>query len=99
MKTRSSTFCHGMTTKSLRVLACGLCILGVVSLPALAQTLPPTSQQLQQQSNQTIQNQSNMVHNNLNQTSAQTPQQTQPHITASGRAVANPPGYIPTPSH
>jgi hypothetical protein len=40
-----------------------------------------------------------MVHSNLNQGSAQTPQQTQPHITHSGRAVAHPPGYIPTPGH
>jgi hypothetical protein len=98
MKTGFSTICH-IGAKNLRIFACGLCLFGVAPVPVLAQTLPPTSQQLQQQSNQTIQNQSNMVHNNLNQAGAQTPQQTQPHITHSGRAVAHPPGYIPTPGH
>jgi hypothetical protein len=76
-----------------------VCLFGVLSPPVFAQTLPPTSQQLQQQSDQTIQSQSNAVHNNLNQTSAQQPQQPAPHITRSGRAVVHPPGYIPTPAH
>jgi hypothetical protein len=99
MKANSNTLCHGATVKSIRVVACGLCLLSAISFSVSAQTPPPTPQQLQQQSNQTIQNQSNMVHNNLNQTGAQTPQPTQPHITSSGRAVAHPPGYIPTPNH
>ena len=63
----------------------------------MAQALPPTPQQLQQQHDQTIQNESNTVHNNLNQ-SAQTPPPATPHITRSGRAVAHPPGYIPMPN-
>ena len=36
------------------------------------------------------------AHNNLIQSQIQTPQQPQPHLTPSGRAVAHPPGYIPT---
>lgn len=67
--------------------------------PALAQALPPTSQQLQQQQDQTIQNESNAAHYNLTQLQLQQTQQPTPHITPSGRAVANPPGYIPMPRH
>jgi hypothetical protein len=67
-------------------------------VPAEAQTLPPTTQQLQQQSDQAIQNESNTAHNNLNQTQQQVQQQTQqPTLTRSGRAVVHPPGYIPMP--
>jgi archaellin len=68
--------------------------------PALAQTLPPTSQQMQQQSNQTIQNESNAAHNNLNQTQSQIQQQSvQPSLSTSGHhTVAHPPGYIPMPN-
>ena len=65
--------------------------------PAMAQTLPPTTQQLQQQHDQTIRNEANTAHNNLIQSQIQTPQQPQPHLTPSGRAVVTPPGYIPVP--
>jgi outer membrane lipoprotein-sorting protein len=66
---------------------------------AWAQTLPPTSQQLQQQSNQAIQNESATAHNNLSQTQQQVQSQAQqPTLNRSGRrAVAHPPGYIPMP--
>jgi hypothetical protein len=65
--------------------------------PSMAQTLPPTTQQLQQQHDQAIQNQANAAHGNLTQLQIQTPPQPQPHLTPSGRAVSHPPGYIPTP--
>lgn len=70
-----------------------------LAVPAWAQTLPPTPQQLQQQHDQAIQNESNTTHNNLNQTQEQVQQQRlqQPHINRSGRAVSHPPGYIPMP--
>jgi hypothetical protein len=71
----------------------------VFSIPAWAQTLPPTAQQLQEQSNQAIQNESNTTHNNLSQTQQQVQgQMQQPTLNRSGRrAVAHPPGYIPMP--
>ncbi|HKD47813.1 MAG TPA: hypothetical protein VKB67_09015 [Rhizomicrobium sp.] len=69
-----------------------------VSVPGWAQTMPPTTQQLQQQANQAIQNETNAAHNNLNQTQQQIQQQAQqPSLTPSGRAVEHPPGYIPMP--
>lgn len=82
-----------------RNLAHEIGVLSVAAIPALAQALPPTSQQLQQQHDQTIQNESNAAHNNLTQLQLQQTQQATPHITPSGRAVANPPGYIPMPRH
>lgn len=84
--------------KTLRTLASGLSLLGAVSLPVLAQTQPPTTQQLQQQHDQTIRNESGTVHDNLNQSIQQTPPQPQPIITPSGRVISRPPGYIPMPS-
>ena len=73
-------------------------VLSLLSLPALAQTLPPTAQQLQQQSGQAIQNESATTHNNLSQTQQQVQGQAQqPTLNRSGRAVAHPPGYIPMP--
>jgi len=81
--------------KQICALALFLPLLGV---SAQAQTLPPTTQQLQQQSDQAIQNESNAAHNNLNQTQQQVQQQAQqPTLNRSGRAVAHPPGYIPMP--
>jgi hypothetical protein len=77
---------------------CAVASLLLLSAPAWAQTLPPTTQQLQQQSDQAIQNESNTAHNNLNQTQQQIQQQAQqPTLNRSGRAVAHPPGYIPMP--
>ena len=81
-----------MVMKSLPL---AFCLVAAALSPALAQTLPPTTQQLQQQHNQAIQNEANTAHNNLIQSQIQTPQQPQPHLTRSGRAVAHPPGYIP----
>ena len=78
--------------------ACGLVLIGIAASPALAQNMPPTTQQLQQQHNQAIQNESNTVHSNLNQSIQQTPAPTQPIITPSGRVVSRPPGYIPMPN-
>lgn len=84
--------------KTFRACGYGLCLLGITAVPALAQNMPPTTQQLQQQHNQTIQNESNTVHSNLNQSIQQTPAPTPPTITPSGRIVAHPPGYIPMPN-
>lgn len=84
--------------KTLRTLGYGLCLLGLAAGPALAQTMPPTTQQLQQQHNQAIQNESNTVHSNLNQSITQTPAPTPPTITPRGRIVSHPPGYIPMPN-
>lgn len=76
----------------------GLLLLG--ALPATAQMLPPTSQQLQQQHDQIIQKESNSTHDNLTQLQIQQAQQPQPTpiITPSGRVIAHPPGYIPMPN-
>ena len=79
-------------------LAFGLCLLGIAASPALAQNMPPTTQQLQQQHNQAIQNESSTVHNNLNQSIQQTPAPMTPTITPRGRIVSHPPGYIPMPN-
>jgi hypothetical protein len=87
-----------MDMKPTRPLAYGLALLSVLALPALAQNMPPTTQELQQQHNQTIQNQSSTVHNNLNQSIQQTPPPTTPTITPRGRIVSRPPGYIPMPN-
>jgi hypothetical protein len=76
----------------------GLWLSCIAASPALAQNMPPTTQQLQQQHNQAIQNQSNTVHNNLNQSIQQTPTPTPPTITPKGRIVSHPPGYIPMPN-
>jgi hypothetical protein len=84
--------------KILRTLASGLCLLSITAFPALAQNMPPTTQQLQQQHNQAIQNESSTVHNNLNQSIQQTPAPTPPTITPRGRVVSRPPGYIPMPN-
>ena len=77
-----------------------LALLSVLAgAPAGAQTLPPTTQQLQQQSDQAIQNEANTAHNNQSQTQQQVQQQAQqPTLTRSGRAVVHPPGYIPMPN-
>ena len=91
--------CYGMMMHILRGFALGTGLLMAAAVPALAQALPPTSQQLQQQHDQTIQNESNAAHSNLTQLQLQQTQQATPHITSSGRAVANPPGYIPMPRH
>jgi hypothetical protein len=73
-------------------------VLFITAAPALAQTLPPTPQQLQQQHDQAVQNESNNIHNSLNQTGAQIQQQAQqPYLSRSGRPIAHPPGYIPMP--
>lgn len=82
----------------MKVPAFGLGLLAATALPALAQNMPPTTQELQQQHNQTIQNQSSTVHNNLNQSIQQTPAPTPPTITPHGRIVSHPPGYIPMPN-
>ncbi len=79
--------------------ACGVALAALVPFAAFAQIAPPTTQQLQQQHNQTIQTETNTAHSNLTQLQIQQ-LQTQPPpptITRSGRAVANPPGYIPMP--
>jgi len=79
--------------------ACGAVLLALAPFAASAQIAPPTTQQLQQQHNQTIQTETNTAHSNLTQLQIQQ-QQTQPPpptITRSGRAIANPPGYIPMP--
>ena len=81
---------------SARLFVATLCLLGTVS-PALSQTLPPTTQQLQQQHDQVIRNEATTAHSNLLQSQIQTPPPPQPYLTPSGRAVAHPPGYIPTP--
>jgi len=80
-------------------LACGAALLALVPIAAFAQIAPPTTQQLQQQHNQTIQTETNAAHSNLTQLQIQQAQ-TQappPTVTRSGRVIANPPGYIPTP--
>jgi hypothetical protein len=63
--------------------------------PALAQTMPPTTQQLQQQHDQTVRSEASSMHSNLLQLQIQNPPPPQPHLTPSGHAVAHPPGYIP----
>jgi len=83
--------------KTSRTLAAVFLLSAVAPLPAFAQALPPTPQQLQQQHNQTIQNESNAAHSNLNQLQIQQPQQPSPTLSRSGRAIAHPPGYIPAP--
>jgi hypothetical protein len=87
-----------MTMKTFRVFANGLALVSIAASPVLAQNMPPTTQQLQQQNNQAIQNQSNTVHNSLNQSMQQTPPPTTPTITPKGRIVSHPPGYIPMPN-
>jgi hypothetical protein len=78
----------------MKISTLALCLTAAAFSPALAQTLPPTTQQLQQQHDQSIRNESATAHSNLIQSQIQTPQQPQPHLTPSGRAVAHPPGYI-----
>jgi hypothetical protein len=84
----------GMKIRAVFILGLG----SVASFPAVAQNLPLTTQQLQQQHDLTIRNESSTVHDNLNQSIQQTPPQPQPIITPSGRVVSRPPGYIPMPS-
>jgi hypothetical protein len=84
--------------KTLRTLAYGLSLMSIAALPALAQNMPPTTQQLQQQHNQAVQNESSTAHGNLNQSIQQTPAPTPPTITPRGRIVSRPPGYIPMPN-
>ena len=79
---------------AMKNLSLGCWMIAAAISPALAQTLPPTTQQLQQQHDQTIRNEANTAHGNLLQSQIQTPPPPQPHLTRSGRAVANPPGYI-----
>ena len=82
-----------MAKKFLVLFACGLGLAAVSA--ARAQTLPPTTQQLQQQHDQAVRNEASAAHNNLLQSQIQNPPPPQPHLTRSGRAVAHPPGYIP----
>jgi len=79
--------------------ACIAGLLALVPLAAVAQTMPPTTQQLQQQHNQTIQTETSTAHSNLTQLQIQQAQSQPPPptITRSGRVIANPPGYIPAP--
>jgi len=81
----------------MKNLSLPLCLAATAFTPALAKTLPPTTQQLQQQHDQTIRNEANTARSILLQSQIQTPPPPQPHLTPSGRAVANPPGYIPPP--
>ncbi len=76
-----------------------LLLLSGATLPAAAQALPPTSQQLQQQHDHIIQKETNSTHDNLTQLQIQQAEQPQPTpvITPSGRVIAHPPGYIPMP--
>ena len=81
------------------VFAFALCLAGT---PALAQTLPPSPQELQQQHDQTVQSESNDVHNNLNQTGQQIQQHAlqpyyvqQPFVTPHGHVVTPPPVAMP----
>jgi len=85
-----------MAMTSARFCIATLCLLGTVS-PAFSQTLPPTTQQLQQQHDQVIRNEANTARSNLLQSQIQTPPPPQPYLTPSGRAVSHPPGYIPSP--
>ena len=81
---------------AMKILSLAFCLAAAALSPARAQTLPPTTQQLQQQHDQAIRNEANTAHSNLLQSQIQTPAQPQPHLTRSGRAVVHPPGYIPT---
>jgi hypothetical protein len=72
-------------------------VLALAVSGAQAQTMPPTTQQLQQQHDQTMRNESATVQRNLEQSIRQNPPQPQPVITPSGRAVTRPPGHISTP--
>jgi hypothetical protein len=85
----------------MKQIAAAAFVLPLLSVAALAQTLPPTPQQLQQQQDQAVQNESNTAHNNLSQTQQQVQSQAQqPTLSRSGRrAVAHPPGYVPMPHH
>jgi len=88
-----------MRMKRSMSFVCCVGLLALAPLAASAQTMPPTTQQLQQQYNQTIQTETNTAHSNLTQLQIQQ-QQIQPPpptVTRSGRVVAHPPGYIPTP--
>jgi hypothetical protein len=71
--------------------------LAFAAVAAQAQTMPPTTQQLQQQHDQTMRDQSATVQRNLDQSIRQNPPQPQPVITPSGRVIARPPGHIATP--
>ncbi|HEY4274448.1 MAG TPA: hypothetical protein VGM68_03110 [Rhizomicrobium sp.] len=64
---------------------------------AKAQTMPPTTQELQQRHDQTMRNETNMLRQNQAQSIQQNPPQPQPIITPSGRVIAHPPGHIATP--
>lgn len=81
--------------------AARLLFLGAVALPAAAQSLPPTSRQLQQRQDQVIQQETNRTHDNLTRLQIQQLEQAQrpPVITPTGRAIAHPPGYIPIPTN
>jgi hypothetical protein len=87
-----------MAMKTFRAFAYTVGLMSVAASPALAQTMPPTTQELQQQHNQAVQNESSTVHNNLNQSIQQTPVPATPTITPRGRIVSHPPGYIPMPN-
>jgi hypothetical protein len=87
-----------MTVRTFRSFVYGLGLIGIGACPALAQNMPPTTQQLQQQQNQAVQNESSTVRGNLNQSILQTPPTPTPTITPRGRVVAHPPGYIPVPN-
>ena len=81
----------------MKEIVTAFCLIATALSPAMAQNLPPTTQELQQQHNQVIQNEANTAHGNLTQLQIQTPPPPQPALTPSGRVVAHPPGYIPRP--
>jgi len=64
---------------------------------AQAQTMPPTTQELQQRHDQTMRNETNSFRQNQAQSIQQNPPQPPPIITPSGRVIAHPPGHITTP--
>jgi len=77
-------------------LALGLVFM-LAAFGAQAQTMPPTTQELQQRHDQAMRNQTNSFRQNQAQSIQQNPPQPQPIITPSGRAIAPPPGHIATP--
>ena len=81
----------------MKTMTLALCLTAAMLSPARAQTLPPTTQQLQQQHDQAVRNEANTARSNLLQSQIQNPPPPQPYLTPSGRAVAHPPGYIAPP--
>jgi hypothetical protein len=64
---------------------------------AQAQSMPPTSQELQQRHDQAMRNETNTFRQNQTQSIQQNPPQPQPFITPSGRVIARPPGHVAAP--